>query len=119
MAELLSLDRARRTDLNYALCAAVSDGIDKTMITRMLLKAGADLSTKDANGETVLVVAARNRKPSQMKVLLENGADPNARDRSGQDIATMVEQSGCHDGLTQEQKCNEILALLKQAGAHK
>jgi ankyrin repeat protein len=118
LAELLSLGREKRTELNYALFAAVGDGIDKTAVTRMLLKAGADVNARDANGETPLVRAARNGKPSQMRVLLEDGADAAARDRNGQSILTMSEQHSCHDSPTGEQKCAEMAALLKDAGTH-
>jgi ankyrin repeat protein len=45
-----------------------------------LIKAGADAKVKGPNGETMLMLAARNGNPQAVQVLLEAGAEVNARE---------------------------------------
>ncbi len=49
-----------------------------------MLKLGADINTRDNNGDTPLFMAAYgNKNPEVIKALLKYGADVNIRDDSG------------------------------------
>ncbi|XP_005095847.1 ankyrin repeat domain-containing protein 50 [Aplysia californica] len=49
---------------------------DKIFLTLSLVKAGADLSLKDEDDNTVLLIATRQYLSPVIKVLIESGADP-------------------------------------------
>jgi len=63
------------------------------MISR-LLEAGADAKQRGPNGETTVMLAARNGNPAAIKVLLAAGVDPNLREPKRDTSALMwaVEQ---------------------------
>src|SRR5438094_8326356 len=46
-----------------------------------LLKAGADVNSPNADGQTALMVVARSGKVEAAKVLLSHGADVNAKEQ--------------------------------------
>src|SRR5207249_11953572 len=50
---------------------------------KALLRRGAQVNAKDADGATPLMHAAIYGDPGLMKVLLDKGADPNARNKVG------------------------------------
>src|SRR5262249_40374038 len=58
-------------------------------IINVLVKAGADPNTKNPEGETPLMAAARSGKLEAAKVLLEAGADINAKETFGGQSAIM------------------------------
>lgn len=64
-----------------ALAAAVREG--DTSGVRRLLRAGAALDGRDANGATVLMHAAAFSTPEIVRLLLDRGADPNVSDTTG------------------------------------
>ena len=66
---------------NEALIRAAETGA--TDHVRALLKAGADISTRDRNGDTALIRAAVEGYPETVKILLRAGADPNAKNKHG------------------------------------
>lgn len=81
-----------------------------------LLAAGADLSARDAKGDTPLLAAlARTRRLERedpglakaVRVLLEAGADPDARDRRGRTALHVAARRGGP----------EMVAVLLDAGA--
>jgi ankyrin repeat protein len=55
---------------------------DTTQVQQLLDK-GADVNTKDSNGETALMEAAGNGHPEVVKQLLAKGADVNAKSSYG------------------------------------
>jgi ankyrin repeat protein len=50
---------------------------------RNQLDQGADPNSKDPNGETLLIHAARMNRPDFVKLLIERGADVNTKDNTG------------------------------------
>lgn len=71
-----------------------------------LLKAGADINTKDADGETALHYAIRGNQPEVCKLLLERGADKEARGLWGGTAMHYAAMCGCP----------EIIKLLAKNG---
>ena len=47
-------------------------------VAKALINAGANLNTKDNDGRTALMWAARNHNPELLKALVKAGADVNA-----------------------------------------
>ena len=50
---------------------------------KLFLYAGMSPEVKNQDGETPLLLAARNDHASAVRALLERGADPNAKDKKG------------------------------------
>lgn len=71
------------------------------------IDAGAPVDMRNANGDTMLMLAAYNDHPELVTVLLERGADPNATNDRGQSILA---------GAIFKQ-ANDVARLLIQAGA--
>jgi len=67
-------------DKNLALLLAAEN--EDSGLTRILLEAGADANAKD-DGTTVLMRAARQGYPANVKALIDAGADINAKDDDG------------------------------------
>ena len=61
---------------------------------KRLIKAGADVNAKDADGFTVLMRAAKWGQTSVCKFLMNNGADPGIKDAFGKTAAMWAEQKG-------------------------
>ncbi len=69
-----------------------------------LLAAGADPNIKDVDGNTALMLV---ENPDAVKALIEAGADVNAKDKEGKTALTLAKEAGNE----------EIIKLLKAAGA--
>lgn len=80
---------------------------DRPGMVRLLLRAGADPSVRDAQGRTPLIMAARGGSISIAKALIAHGAEINAHDSSGQ-TALMEAARNRHSAL---------VALLLRYGA--
>ena len=63
------------------LCWASLSGNDR--VVALLLERGADISFRDAGGNTPLHEGALLCHPSTVRILLEHGADPSARNTAG------------------------------------
>ena len=75
-----------------------------------LIKAGANVNVKDVNGSTPLIWAAEKCGMKDLvKALVKAGADVNAKAAGGATPLMMAESF----------KCNEIVKILKKAGARK
>ena len=72
-----------------------------------LLAAGADVNGTDADGRTVLMVAAGRNDQALVELLLEAGADASQRDIEGVSALTIAKADGFRD----------IVASLRSAGA--
>ena len=55
---------------------------------KLLLEAGADLSSRDPQGKTVLHLAAKS--PVLVQLLLEYGADPDLKDHQGVPASQLI-----------------------------
>ena len=75
---------------------------------RKLLKAGANVNTKDKNGETALMDASWDNKKNIVKLLLKAGADPNIKDKDNWTALIYASDRGN----------TEIVKLLLKAGAN-
>jgi ankyrin repeat protein len=68
-------------NLEEKLFAAV-EGNDKAKVEE-LIKQGVNVNTRDINGDTVLIIAARLGLGEIVDCLLDNGADVNEKDKEG------------------------------------
>ncbi|XP_050390986.1 putative ankyrin repeat protein RF_0381 [Patella vulgata] len=55
-------------------------------LSTMLLTAGCDVNSSDADGVTPLMIATRYRNTDLIKMLIQKGADVNARDKRGRTV---------------------------------
>ncbi|XP_066549225.1 fibronectin type 3 and ankyrin repeat domains 1 protein [Amia ocellicauda] len=59
-------------------------------IAALLVKAGADVNTRDRDGKTPLMVAALNDHEALVRLLLEKGADPLVKNQYGTGVTEMA-----------------------------
>lgn len=81
LALLLSPFSRIAADLNKDLHKAAKNG--ETAKVQSLLKAGADVNSKDKKGRTALLIAAEKGHPEVVTLLLESKADVNVTDKHG------------------------------------
>jgi ankyrin repeat protein len=62
-----------------------------------LRRRGADLETRDAVGDTPLIIAVRNNDRVMVRHLLDRGANPFATDASGKTVLAIAEALGNED----------------------
>jgi hypothetical protein len=67
------------------LFRAANDG--RIHLMEALLKAGADINIRNADGTTALTFASSSRQIETVKFLLQHGADPFLRNAAGNDLA--------------------------------
>ncbi len=88
----LALDNAIAQPPKKSLNQAVVEG--KIDIVKSYLSAGADLTTKNRMGWTLLQTAIRNRRTEIVTLLIEKGADVNSRDNRGRTALHFAVESG-------------------------
>jgi ankyrin repeat protein len=87
----------------------VRDDEEAVNVARLLLDAGADLETVEAEySRTPLLVACRQSRPELVSLLLELGADVNAVDSEGDNVLTLA----CCNGVFGRER----IPLLVKAG---
>lgn len=85
IVQLLLTRKPSQTALNAAMISAAED--DEASIVQILLKAGANVKARNAQGETALFRAAADlRDDRNVRALLDAGADPNARGNKGDTV---------------------------------
>lgn len=71
-------DNTGYTALQYTLL-----GIPNIEVAKILIKAGANINVKDNNGDTPLIISARNGRIALFELLFNAGADPYIENNSG------------------------------------
>ncbi len=94
---------ARMVGNGTALMLAANRGY--SVVVKLLIEKGADINAKDDNGWTALMLAANGGYIDTVRILLENRADVNVRAKDG------------WTALRAANGCQEIISLLKKAGA--
>ncbi len=93
------------TQYNEQLLIESADGTVK--VIRLLLEAGADIHTTDANGRTPLHLAHAAGRTRIINFLINEGADENRKDKNGHTPQQLAEQQkenknqGTHNHITQ------------------
>lgn len=87
-AEVSAVSPTRSTPLWNAL--------ERPLLVKMLLDAGADVSVRLQDGDTCLMLAAYAGNTETVKLLLSAGADPDARNDAGKAAAEIAAEQG-HD----------------------
>lgn len=79
--EFVSLDFVRKSDGATALHVLAKTGNAKQL--SQLALAGADLNSKDCNGDTPLILAVKSKRVNSVKALVDAGADKDITDSNG------------------------------------
>lgn len=86
--------------LHFPVYAGVDEDLisavenNRTHRIKNLLEAGADPDVRDLHGETMLMLAARNKNPEIGYLLLEAGANPNLQNKYGETAAMLASYYG-------------------------
>jgi hypothetical protein len=80
------------TDLNQAILDYVR--LKQVRAVAEAITQGANIDTKDTNGETPLIIAARNNDVNMVSLLLSLGASPTVRDNNGISAQQTAEKYG-------------------------
>jgi hypothetical protein len=62
--------------------------------TEFVLDSGTPVDARDVNGDSALIIAARNGDPLMLDLLLERGADPDGQNRYGTTALMAASQEG-------------------------
>lgn len=106
LADLL-LKQGAEIDASKLLLEAAHQDIQDRDAVVYLAAQGADLETRDAEGDTALIIAIRHGNHRLARHLVAEGADVNAQDAGGNKAIQIAKQSGLRD----------IAQLLQRQGA--
>lgn len=119
VAHILDTKEVTQANLDQALLYSVTR--DNAAVTRLLLRAGANVNTTDRVGNTPLLIAARLRESNieTIRLLVEHGADTEAVNKKRENVYHMFfkkgEYTGCDYDLIQLLRMIENPALLEGA----
>lgn len=82
-------------------------------IAEELIKVGAELDRANNQGETALIIAAKNREYDLIRILVDSGADFNALNNEGQSVLTILRLQY----LSNPSVVGEMYKFLKDKGA--
>lgn len=100
VAQLLA-EKSDKAARGTALFAAVEGGALPTVTT--LLQLGVPVDSRDRNGATPLMIAARHSHAHLVDYLLQRGANPKLRDRKGDDaLLQALENPPVHVGMAEQ-----------------
>lgn len=105
-AELM-LKRGATLHADALLLQAARTGNPDRDVIRFLASRGADLETRDANGDTALLLAVKSNHLRLARHLVDVGADVNATDASGRSALAIAKAANASD----------MVALLTRYGA--
>lgn len=77
-------------------------------LCRVLLNHGADVNAVTVNGETALMLAAKNAKSDVVAYLLKNGANAKLKDKSGNTALEYAKSATLDETLVKAMKCCEV-----------
>ena len=83
---------------------------------RKLLKAGADINTRDSEGQTCLMKTAPEGRLEASKLLIEKKAEINMKDRDGYTVLFVTERTEPYDKHS-KQRLEKMVSLLIENGA--
>jgi ankyrin repeat protein len=89
---LLLKQREDKPQIKNTVLWASAEGYEA--VVRLLLEKGADLETKDEDGQTPLIWAARNGHEAVARLLLEKGAVLDAKNEDGRTPLMLTAQNG-------------------------
>lgn len=98
--------RGSALDANALLLEAARQGTSHRDVIDFLRRRGADLETRDANGDTPLIIAVRRNDRVMVRHLLDRGANPFATDAAGKSALAIAEES----------KNEDVARLLRRQG---
>ena len=98
-----------------SLMWAAQDGY--LAMVRFLMAEGEDIHIRDANSWTALTWAAQGGHLAVVKFLVDLGAEVNAQNNSGETALTWAVQGLQLEGGKKRKGYEEVVALLKAAGA--
>ncbi len=97
--------RSEDTDRDTPIFCAVENYLESPdkyaagLTLRALVHSGADVSLADANGVTVLAIAAAHNQPDLIKLLVELGADPARRLSNGRTPLDYAREANATDAV--------------------
>ena len=86
-------------------------------IVQLLLEKGAEIEARDTYGWTPLMIAIWYSTPKIVQLLIEKGAEVNARDKDGLTPLMIAAKLKALKGMGYDARSNEIIEMLKAAGA--
>ncbi|MBT4989209.1 MAG: hypothetical protein HOM96_01545 [Rickettsiales bacterium] len=72
------------TALGYLISIPAKNSKNQSDIAKLLIESGADVNTRIAKNETLLILSADQNLPEIIKLLIDNGADVNASSNNGE-----------------------------------
>ena len=86
-------------------------------VVKFLVSKGGDIHAKDNRGWTALMKAAVSDRLAVVKFLVDRGVEVNAQNNSGETALTWAVQGLQLEGGKKRKGYEEVVALLKEAGA--
>mmetsp|Transcript_23443 Transcript_23443/g.54619 ORF Transcript_23443/g.54619 Transcript_23443/m.54619 type:complete len:825 (-) Transcript_23443:169-2643(-) len=82
-------------------------------LLQMVLEAQADVNVKDREGQTALMLAAKQQSPDLVKVLLDAGADAAEEDTLGRSASDMVKASSSQQSKAEARQQDNLKAMIE------
>ncbi|MCA8963013.1 MAG: hypothetical protein KDC38_20965, partial [Planctomycetes bacterium] len=93
----------------HQLSRRVNRTAEAAELIELLLRAGADLESRQGSGATALMTAVCHGGTHQVATLLAHGADPHARDERGQSALDLMVRATGHEPIDPDRKIQLLL----------